>query len=100
MDESRAGPRFCPARTITALVISLRSLRSLGAVVLDLSERGVRLRTSGPVAPDDIVMLQLPGSEFTLARVAHAAEQPDRTWISGCELYVRVDLRTLELLPP
>jgi hypothetical protein len=75
----------------------------LAATVLDLSQRGLGLVVSQPVAVGTIVgvelhshSLQLPC--FLLARVMHVREHQDCHWILGCQLASQLpdtDLRTL-----
>jgi hypothetical protein len=86
LDERRASPRLMP-RTWTAVrVICADPVNSQAALVWDLCAGGVRLLTARPLPWRGLVLLDVPGAEVVGARVQHAAEQPDGTWLAGCAL--------------
>jgi hypothetical protein len=86
MDERRASPRRMPRTRITVRVICADPVNSQAALVWDLCAGGVRLLTARPLPWRSLVLLDVPGAEVVGARVQHAAEQPDGTWLAGCAL--------------
>ena len=98
MDERRASPRLTPRTRTTVRVICADPSDSQAAVVYDLSAVGVGLLTARPLPPRGLVLLDVPGTEVVSARVEHAAEQPDGTWLAGCALLGRFGADALQLL--
>ena len=86
MDERRALPRLTPRTRTAVRVICADPVGSQAALVWDLCADGVRLLTARPLPWRSLVLLDVPGAEVVGARVQHAAEQPDGTWLAGCAL--------------
>ena len=87
MDERRAWPRIAPRKRTTLRVVSTDPPDSQAALICDLSAGGVRLVTARPLAQRALVLLDVPGAEVVGARVEHASEQADGTWVAGCALF-------------
>jgi hypothetical protein len=98
MDERRASPRLTPRHRTAVRVICADPHDSQAALIWDLCAGGVRLLTSRPLPWRGLVLLDVPGAEIVSARVQHAAEQPDGTWIAGCALFGRFHPNDLERL--
>jgi hypothetical protein len=98
MDERRASPRLTPRTRTTVRVICADPVDSQAALVWDLCAGGVRLLTARPLPSSGLVLLDVPGVEVVGARVQHAAEQPDGTWLAGCALLGRFNPDDLQRL--
>ena len=69
-----------------------------GGGIWDLCAGGVSLLTARPLPWSRLVLLDVPGAEVVGARVQHAAEQPDGTWLAGCALLGRFNPDDLQRL--
>jgi hypothetical protein len=87
--ERRSGDRHACSLEATSRSIEVAEMLSWGAVVSDLSDRGVGITLCYPFRPGTYlaVEMQSPGGKLRtlMVRVLHVHDQSDGQWRLGCE---------------
>ena len=87
--ERRSGERHACSLEATSRSIEVAEMLSWGAIVSDLSARGVGITLCYPFRPGTYlaVEMQSPGGKLRtlMVRVLHVHDQSDGQWRLGCE---------------